>query len=239
MLERRRKWLSRLFNDLKLLNSLRGCSRGVQFIGVVLDETRLHLRSYLYESPAIINLGRVFNVASANSETIPWSIREIWSRQIVDAVSEIHSTGFVIGVLSLKTVGLRADRTAILTQLKPSIRHVPNKKGFMPPELRNSLRDGDCTHRQTTNFRTDIFQLGYILWLLAKRRSHVSGYLYAKSACAALHRFRCTSQHVNPVELPACCGGIPSYLPMLSENAACQTQGQDRRRGNWLKTYRS
>ena len=32
------------FNDLKLLNSLRGCTGVVQIIGVVLDETRLHLR---------------------------------------------------------------------------------------------------------------------------------------------------------------------------------------------------
>jgi hypothetical protein len=200
------------FSDLKLLNSLRGCSGVVQCIGVVLDETRLHLRSYLHESPAIFSLKRVFTVANSNSETIPWSIREVWSRQIVNAVSEIHSKGLVVGVLDFGNIGLRADGTAILVRLRTSHRHLPNELGLMPPEFRNVLKDGDSTQRQTMNFRTDIFQLGYILWLLAEHRSHVTDYLCATSACTTFPRSGCTAKHANPVELPACCGGIPSYF---------------------------
>ena len=51
--------------DLKLLHSLRGCAGVVQFVGVVLDETGRHLKSYLYESPMIGSLSRLFNIANS------------------------------------------------------------------------------------------------------------------------------------------------------------------------------
>ena len=40
-----------VFNNLKRLNSLRGCPGVVDFHDVVLDNTRQHLRGYLYELP--------------------------------------------------------------------------------------------------------------------------------------------------------------------------------------------
>ena len=200
------------FNDLKLLNSLRGCAGVVQLIGVVLDETRLHLRSYLYESPAIMSLKRVFTFANSKSETIPWPIREIWSSQIIKAVSEVHSKGLIVGVLELSSVGLRADGTAILTRLQTSQRHLQNEKGCMPPELRNASKSNDAAQGKIMNFRTDVFQLGYILWLLAEHRSNISGYLCPKSACTSFPRYMCSANHADPVELPACCGDIPPYF---------------------------
>ena len=51
--------------DLKLLHSLRGCAGVVLFVGVVLDETGRHLKSYLYESPMIGSLSRLFNIANS------------------------------------------------------------------------------------------------------------------------------------------------------------------------------
>lgn len=36
------------FNDLKLLKSMRGCTGVAEFISVVRDDTRSHLRSYIY-----------------------------------------------------------------------------------------------------------------------------------------------------------------------------------------------
>ena len=82
----------------------------------------------------------------------------------------------------------------------------------MPPELRNPTQSNGAPQRKIMNFRTDVFQLGYILWRLAEHRSNVSGYLCAKLACTNFPRYKCTVDHTNPVELPACCGGIPPYF---------------------------
>ena len=194
------------FNDLKLLNSLRGCTGVVQLIGVVLDETRMHLKSYICESPAIMSLKRVLTFANSKSEIIPWPIREVWSSQIVKAVSEFHSKGLTVGVLELSSVGLRADGTAILTCLQTAQRHLQDGKGHIPPELRKTSESDEAARRRTMNFRTDIFQLGYILWFLAEHRSNISGYLCARSGCTNVPRHMCSLGHANPVELPACRG---------------------------------
>ena len=82
----------------------------------------------------------------------------------------------------------------------------------MPPELRKHSKSIERATRDMLNFRTDIFQLGLILWLLAEHRLYCTGYLCAKSACTKFPRYTCVMDHANPVELPACCGGVPSYF---------------------------
>ena len=136
----------------------------------------------------------------------------MWSRQIIKAVSEVHSKGFVVGVIELNSVGLRADGTAVLSRLQTSQRHLQNVQGQMPPELRNVTKSDEATPYKIMNFRTDVFQLGHVLWLLAEHRQSMAGYLCAKSVCTSFPRYMCSVDHVNPVELPACCGGVPLYF---------------------------
>lgn len=201
------------FNDLKLLNSLRGCPGVVQFIGVVLDDTGRHLRSFLHEAPMISSITKLFNIVLSKSETIPWPIREIWASQITKAMSDIHKKGFIVGAFNLSAVGVRADGTAVFTHLRTSPRHLKNQRSQMPPELRHASSSDDRAPQKMMNFRTDIFQLGYALWLLAEHKSYVpSGYFCAESACLKLPRYMCTADHKNPVELPPCRGGIPLYF---------------------------
>jgi hypothetical protein len=64
------------FNDIKQLRSLHECSAVIKFAGVVLDDTRKHVKSYLHEWPALGHLGRIFVVAELRGERIPWEIRE-------------------------------------------------------------------------------------------------------------------------------------------------------------------
>ncbi|MCJ1379451.1 hypothetical protein MMC17_002552 [Xylographa soralifera] len=196
--------------DLRLLHSLRGCAGVVEFISVVLDKTGQHLKGYVYESPMIGSLSRLFDIANSQSKRIPWLIREIWSRQIIEAVSEVYKKDKVIGVLTIYNIGLRADGRAVLTRLKTSQRHIRNVKGAMPPELREPSKRTRGVAPDTFNFQTDIFQLGLILWLIAEHRPICTAYFCAKSACTTFLSHTCTADHANPVELPACCGGIPA-----------------------------
>ena len=192
-------------DDLKVLSSLSGCARVNEFVGVVLDDTGRHLRSYLYERPLIPSMEILLATANNRSEDIPWAVRETWALQIIMAISEMHSKGIVVGLMSLHWIGIRADGTAILHGLKSSQRHLENRKGEMPPEMRSGNERG-------MNFRTDIFQLGLLLWLLAEHAASPIGYFCAKVACTSRPRFSCNASHANPVELLPCKESVPSYF---------------------------
>ena len=204
------------FDDLRLLYSLRHCACIVHFIGVVLDDNRQHFKGYLYESPTLGTVQQILETAEAKAEQIPWTVRETWAKQIVTAISEVHSSGFVVGVLQLDSIGVRADGSAVLTALKTSGRHLPNRRGYVPPELRS--QSGDAPSQKKMTFRTDIFQLGFILWLLAEHKSTVCGYYCVRNGCTTIPRYSCTADHTNPVGLPSCLKGIPAYFNGIISN---------------------
>lgn len=108
------------FDELKLLKSLRGCRGVAEFIGVVLDDTRTHLRSYLYEYPAFISILALFVNAQSRSEIIPWNIRKGWARQMVETVAEIHCRESLVGSLYwLSEIDIRANGTLAFTPSDP------------------------------------------------------------------------------------------------------------------------
>ncbi len=200
-------------DDIRLHIALRDCRSVVKFVGVVLDDNRQHLRSYLLEYPMLISLQAVLGVANSRSETTPWPIREAWARQVINAIVDVHSKGAVLGVLRFNWFGVRADGTAVLVLLKGSWSHLQNHFGDMPPELRNTPQsDGVVAQKKKMNFRTDVFQLGLILWLLVEHKPCGQGYFCARSACTHYPRYTCEANHSNPVELPEICGKHPPYL---------------------------
>ena len=204
--------VSDFHNDLKLLHSLRDCRGVVKFAGVVLDDTRKHLKSYLYEWPALGSICRIFNLAEARGERIPWEIREEWVKQIIAAVSNVHAKGIVLGLLHLNSVCIRADGSAVLTAPRASGRRPTNRNGYLAPELRS--KPCNTPSLKELNFRTDVFQLGFALWLLAEHRTCTNGYYYCpRNACTSMPRYSCNREHNNPVELPPCSSAeVPKYM---------------------------
>ena len=196
------------YNDLKLLCSVRACAGVAEFIGVVLDDTRLHLKSFIHESPALGTIFSIMTYATSQSESIPWSIREAWSKQIISAVSDVHSKGLTVGGNFHATmIGVRADGSAVLTEFRTSNRHILNRRGHMAPELRNK------TPGKNSTFRMDIFHLTKSLWQLAEHISAFAPSLFcAKFGCDKRPRSTCTADHRNPVELPVCSADVPSYF---------------------------
>jgi hypothetical protein len=93
-------------NDLKSFDSLRGCHGLCQLIGVVFDDTRLQLKSYLYEATLIFQLSKVFQIVNSRSDIIPWPVRQLWSKQITQAIANVHGKGFTVGILSSLNIGL-------------------------------------------------------------------------------------------------------------------------------------
>ncbi|MCJ1279359.1 hypothetical protein MMC21_007183 [Puttea exsequens] len=194
--------LKRFWQDLKLAKSLYECDGVVQFIGVVLDDTRTHIKSFLQELPALGTIRSILAHTELRGERVPWSVRATWASQIITAVAEIHSKGFVVGLLHINFTGVRSDGRAILNLRKRGYRHSINREGEIAPESRTVP-----THSpqpRELDFSSDIFMLGMLLWHLAEHRNNNAGYLCLRNACTSVPHHSCKAEHINPVELPPC-----------------------------------
>lgn len=213
------------FDDIKLLVSLHECSAVVKFAGVVIDDTRKHLLSCLCEWPVLGSFERLLTVVELRGEWIPWEIRETWARQIVAAVSDVHAKGVVLGVLSLRTILVRADGSAVLDAPKRHAR-ILNELGCLPPELRST--NGSPSYKRM-NFRTDNFRLGAVLWLLAEHKAFMSASnICSRYACTRWPRYSC-EEHYNPIDLPPCRG--PKYMDFIISH--CRQNDPRRRLPAW------
>ena len=200
--------------EIKHFISLRRCANVSEFRGVVLDDSRRHLRGYLKELPMFTSLDHLLGLANSRSKTIPLLIRELWARQLVQAVVEIHSQGLILGAFGPYSMAIRADGTVIFHKFQRSKKYIEDQDGLSPPELRHLYRDSysDLAIRDELNSHTDIFQLGLVLWQLTEHVPQNSGHFCAKYACTHWPRRTCMATHANPVELPACNDDTPAYL---------------------------
>lgn len=127
-------------DEIKHLISLRRCANVSSFRGIVLDDSRRRLRSYLKELPMLTSVECLLGLADSRSKTIPWFIRELWARQLIQAIIEIHSQALIAGVFNLNSVGIRADGTAVLHRLQRSEKYLQDSGGHAPIELRDRHR---------------------------------------------------------------------------------------------------
>jgi hypothetical protein len=96
------------------------------------------------------------------SAPIPWPRRERWARQIVAGLAEIHEAGFVQGDFTLSNIVL-GDADAI-SLIDINRRGCP--VGWEPPEFEPMIRSGQRVG-MFIGVKTDLFQLGMVLWALA------------------------------------------------------------------------
>ena len=80
---------------------------------------------------------------------------------------------------------------------------------LMPPEP--LIPSTNATYQQL-NDRTDIYQLGYILWLIAEQKGNTTGIRCSRYACTSFPRYQCTADHGNPAHLPPCSDSVPLYF---------------------------
>jgi len=84
---------------IQLLHCLRDTTGVARLAGIVLNPKGKHPKSYLKGLP-----GRGFMIDIMSKElkegrVLPWERREKWAKEIIEAVSQIHSKGFVAGTL--------------------------------------------------------------------------------------------------------------------------------------------
>lgn len=166
--ERRIRCNDRNLEDLKWELSFYNClkdSRHVSnLVGVVTDHKVRYIKSILRDAEP----GGIWALIldfSKKKEAIPLHMRLDWARQIIAGLRDIHEKGFVVGKLEIHSLGVDNSgniqlhghcRQAQVSELRPL---------FVPPEFRTS---GTPDSVFSFTSRSDLFQLGVLLWQIAE-----------------------------------------------------------------------
>lgn len=148
--------------EVNALDSLLGCDNVVQLEGLVTDDrgelVKGLLISYASQGPLV---DMIYDLRGTSQ--LPWHRREKWAKQIVSGLADIHEAGYVQGDFTLSNIVIDGDDNAIIIDINR--RGCP--VGWEPPEL-SRLIDSGQRIGMCIGVKTDLFQLGMVLWALAE-----------------------------------------------------------------------
>lgn len=148
--------------EVNALDSLLGCDNVVQLEGLVTDDrgelVKGLLISYASQGPLV---DMIYDLRGTSQ--LQWHRREKWARQIVSGLADIHEAGYVQGDFTLSNIVIDEDDNAIIIDINR--RGCP--VGWEPPEL-SRLIDSGQRIGMCIGVKTDLFQLGMVLWALAE-----------------------------------------------------------------------
>ncbi|KAF4513306.1 hypothetical protein G6O67_000594 [Ophiocordyceps sinensis] len=149
--------------EVNALNNLRYSRDVVNFYGVVVDDDDEYIKGLLisYASQgALIDI--IYERCKENNQSLPWTSKARWARQIVQGLADIHESGFVQGDFTLSNIVIDDVGNAKIIDINR--RGCP--VGWEPPEATALLEAG---YRITMyiGVKSDLYQLGMVLWGLA------------------------------------------------------------------------
>lgn len=214
---------------IRALHCMNGASGFSKLAGVVTDDSRRYLKSYLVELPR-----QCRNILTVADPSLSWERRERWAIQLIRGISLAHSQGFVFGGLTTKTRPVIDDTDSVrFWSFKE--RFLPGRTvgAYYPPEfhyVRNMsplIKEDDIPCVTT---KTDIFHLGMLLWLLAEKKpeTHASP-ICRRMQCNASGKKDgiCDASHAEPVTLPPLPESIPKYFRDIVD--ACRREDASER----------
>ncbi|KAH7030941.1 uncharacterized protein B0I36DRAFT_362732 [Microdochium trichocladiopsis] len=147
--------------EVNALSALRTSPDVINFYGVVVDDFN-HVKGLLIDYAEQGALVDVIYHAAESGGTIDWQLRERWARQIVQGLSDVHEAGFVQGDFTLSNIVIDEAQNAKIIDINR--RGCP--VGWEPPEATPLI---DCNQRISMyiGVKSDLFQLGMVLWALA------------------------------------------------------------------------
>lgn len=146
--------------EINALNELKDSKSVIQFQGLVVDDDQLFVKGLLI---AFAEQGAVVDILYDHKGDLPWPKREKWAKQIVQGLSEIHEAGFVQGDFTLSNIVVDGFDEAKIIDINR--RGCP--VGWEPPEI-SKLVDSSQRISMYIGVKSDLFQLGMVLWALAK-----------------------------------------------------------------------
>ncbi|KAK4628743.1 hypothetical protein CLAFUW4_07693 [Fulvia fulva] len=149
--------------EVNALDSLLGSENVVRLEGLVTDDRGELVKGLLlsYASQgALVDIIYDFR----DRPELSWARRERWAKQIVAGLAEIHEAGFVQGDFTLSNIVIDEDDDAQIIDINR--RGCP--VGWESPEL-GRLIDSGQRIGMCIGVKTDLFQLGMVLWALAEQ----------------------------------------------------------------------
>jgi len=148
--------------EVNALDSLLETENVVRLEGLVTDDRGEHVKALLlnYASQGAL-VDMIYDFKGTSS--LSWHRREKWAQQIVGGLADIHEAGFVQGDFTLSNIVIDEDDNAQIIDINR--RGCP--VGWEPPEL-SKLIDSGQRIGMCIGVKTDVFQLGMVLWALAE-----------------------------------------------------------------------
>lgn len=154
---------SELLYAIRALHCMNGAPSFSKLVGVVTDDNRRYLKSYLVELPRACR-----NILLVADPSLSWERRERWAVQLVRGISYVHTQSFVVSGLTLLTRSVIDDADSVRFWSFRE-RFLPGRAvgAYYPPEFRyvrnmSPLAKGDEIPCVTT--KIDILHLGMLLW---------------------------------------------------------------------------
>ena len=146
--------------EINALSVLRGAQNVIQFQGLVVDERNSLVKGLLI---SFAEQGPLVDMIFDYKGSLEWARRERWAKQIVRGLSEIHEAGFVQGDFTLSNIVIDDhDRAHII-----DINRRGCPVGWEPPEIARLIESGQRISIYI-GVKSDLFQLGMVLWALAE-----------------------------------------------------------------------
>ncbi|KAL8798827.1 MAG: hypothetical protein Q9223_007803 [Gallowayella weberi] len=149
--------------EINALANLSGSNNVVQFQGLVIDENNTLVKGLLIsfaEQGALVDL--IYD-HKEGKEQLSWPRRERWAKQIVQGLADIHEAGFVQGDFTLSNIVIDENDEARIIDINR--RGCP--VGWEPPEI-SRLVESSQRISMYIGVKSDLFQLGMVLWALAE-----------------------------------------------------------------------
>ncbi|CAO1603689.1 hypothetical protein XANCAGTX0491_007270 [Xanthoria calcicola] len=148
--------------EINALANLSGSHSVVQFQGLVTDEHNTLVKGLLIsfaEQGALVDM---LYDHKEEKERLSWPRRERWAKQIVQGLADIHEAGFVQGDFTLSNIVIDESDEARIIDINR--RGCP--MGWEPPEI-SRLVESSQRISMYIGVKSDLFQLGMVLWALA------------------------------------------------------------------------
>ncbi|KAI5820677.1 kinase-like domain-containing protein [Pyronema omphalodes] len=145
--------------EINALYALADSDNVIQFGGCVIDDTRQKVKGLLI---SYASKGALIDILYNQKGHLPWERREKWAKQIVAGLSEIHEAGYVQGDFTLSNIVIDDQDNAKIIDINR--RGCP--VGWEPPEI-TAMIGGLQRIGMYIGVKSDIFQLGMVLWGMA------------------------------------------------------------------------
>lgn len=145
--------------EINALYALADSEHVIRFGGCVVDDRRERVKGLLI---SFASKGALIDIIFHEKGKLPWRLREKWAKQIVSGLSEVHEAGYVQGDFTLSNIVIDEEDNAKIIDINR--RGCP--VGWEPPEI-TAMIDGLQRIGMYIGVKSDIFQLGMVLWGIA------------------------------------------------------------------------